>query len=143
MLAIDEAKLPPPKPATVAAASSRPYGTPGYSTAAANRHGTSSRAALTIVQLRPPNFVTANVYGSRSSAPTAVGSVVSRNFPAGSTWYSGPRKSTNTDHRLHTEKPTCSDMIEKTRFRRATPAPVRAQNAILRAPVVDPVPACG
>src|SRR5215475_12041156 len=129
MLAIDEAKLPPPKPATVAAASSRPYGTPGYSTAAANRHGTSSRAALTIVQLRPPNFVTANVYGSRSSAPTAVGSVVSRNFPAGSTWYSGPRKSTNTDHRLHTEKPTCSDMIEKTRFRRA--------------PVVDPVPACG
>src|SRR6266550_6575610 len=129
MLAIDEAKLPPPTPATAAAASNRPYGTPGCSTAAANRHGTSSRPALTIVQLRPPNFVTANVYGSRSTAPTAVGSVVSRNFPAGSMWYSGPRKSTNTDHRLHTENPMCSERIEKARFRRATLAPVRDQKA--------------
>ena len=36
------------------------------------------------VQLRPPNLATANVYGIRSTAPTSVGSAVSRNFPAGS-----------------------------------------------------------
>jgi len=35
-----------------------------------------------IVQLRPPKVATANVYGSRRPAPSAVGNAVSRNFSA-------------------------------------------------------------
>ena len=67
MLAIDDEKLPPPTPASIATASSVPNDTPGSSTSAVAVIGTSSSAALTIVQLRPPNFATANVYGSRST----------------------------------------------------------------------------
>ena len=61
-------------------------------------------------------------------APTAVGSVVSRNFCAGSKPYCGPRNSTKADHMLQMQKPTCSDRIEKTRLRRAMRSPVVAQN---------------
>src|SRR5690242_13790609 len=116
MLAIEEAKLPPPTPATAARIRRVVKETPGLTRTAADTAGISSSAALTIVQLRPPNLATAKVYGRRRAAPSAVGTVVSRNFPAGSTWYAGPRNSTSTDHRLHTENPMCSEKIEKTRL---------------------------
>ncbi len=83
MLAIDDEKLPPPTPATAATMSSVLNSTPGFSTIPASTQGTSSRADEKIVQLRPPNLATANVYGRRRKAPTAVGTVVSRNFCAG------------------------------------------------------------
>src|SRR5687768_13745640 len=38
------------------------------------------------------------------------------------------RNSTRTDHRLQTEKPMCSEKIEKNRLRRATGLPVDSQN---------------
>ena len=106
--------------------------------------GTSSSAALKIVQLRPPNRATANVYGSRSTAPTSAGTAVSRNLPAGSMPYAGPRNSTSTDHSVHTEKPMCSEKIEKIRLRRAIRrAGVLPELRVLRPPVVDPVAADG
>src|SRR5919197_1960568 len=127
MFVMDEAKFPPPTPATAATASSVLYETPGRRTNSASTHGTSSSEADTIVQLRPPNRATANVYGTRTAAPSAAGSVVSRNLPAASIPYAGPRNSTSTDHSVHTENPMCSEKMENTRFRRATRAPVRSQ----------------
>src|SRR5690242_10190585 len=105
MFVMDEAKLPPPTPAAAATSSSVPYETPGLSTSSASTHGISSSEALTIVQLRPPNLATASVYGTRTAEPSAAGSVVSRNLPAGSMPYAGPRNSTSTDHSVHTENP--------------------------------------
>src|SRR4051812_9612221 len=113
MLAIDEAKLPPPTPASAATRSSVAKDTPGRSTTKAVVAGIRSTRALKIVQLRPPNFATANVYGKRRAAPTAVGSVVSRNFCDGSRWYSGPRNSTSTAHNDQIEKPMCSRSEER------------------------------
>jgi hypothetical protein len=84
MLVIEEAKLPPPTPANSDTINSVLNDTPGLSTIAIMIDGTRSSNAATIVQLRPPNFPTANVYGSRSNAPTSVGAAVSRNFWAGS-----------------------------------------------------------
>src|ERR1700712_1144195 len=83
MLVIDDAKLPPPTPAMHATMSSVLYETPGFRTIAAVTVGTSSNDALTTVQFRPPKVATANVYGNRTNAPSAVGIVVSKNFPAG------------------------------------------------------------
>ena len=80
MLAIDEAKLPPPMPASSAAISAVENDTPGLSTNPANVHGTSNISTLKIVQLRPPNRATANVYGNRSMEPAAAGTAVRRNF---------------------------------------------------------------
>ena len=59
MLAIEDAKLPPPTPASAASTSSVSKETPGSSKTAAAIVGTSSRHALMTVQLRPPNFATA------------------------------------------------------------------------------------
>src|SRR5260370_13497504 len=42
--------------------------------------------------------------------------------------YFGPRKSTSTDHIVHTEKPLCSEKMEKLRLRRATADPMVVQN---------------
>src|SRR3954453_10860001 len=128
MLDIDDEKLPPPKPARVAAASIDPKATPGCRTRAAAAHGMSSSAAATIVQLRPPNLRTASVYGIRMKLPKAAGRVVRRNFWPASKPYSGPRNSTKTDHRLQMEKPTCSDRIEKMRLRLAMASPCSSQN---------------
>src|SRR6478735_10339072 len=89
--------------------------------------GMSSSSAEMMVQLRPPKVATANVYGSRSTAPSSVGSAVSRNLPAASMPYSGPRNSTSTDHIDQTEKPMCSEITEKTRFFLAIRAPFSAQ----------------
>src|SRR5258706_10777284 len=129
MFAIDEAKLPPPTPATAAAMSRVAKETPGLRMMPAKIVGTSSSRALKIVQLRPPKVATAKVYGRRSTAPTRVGALVRRNFCDGSRPYFGPRKSTKTDHRLQIEKPMCSERIDTTRLRRATFAPVRAQKS--------------
>src|SRR5947209_3985751 len=43
-------------------------------------------------------------------------------------WYFGPRNSTSADQRLQTEKPMCSEKIEKIRLRFATREPPLAQN---------------
>ena len=128
MLVIDEAKLPPPTPASSETANRVPNDTPGSSTIAIAMVGTSSSSAATMVQFRPPNTPTAKVYGIRSTAPTSVGSAVSRNFWAGSKPYSGPRKRTSTDQMLHTEKPMCSLSTEKIRLRRAMALPCVSQN---------------
>ena len=56
---------------------------------------------------------------NRSPAPTAAGVEVNRNLSAGVRPYSLPRNRTNTDHRLHTQNPMCSETIEKMRLRRA------------------------
>src|SRR5438552_15633062 len=119
MLAIDDEKLPPPTPAIAATISIVLNDTPGCSANAATIAGSSNSAALTIVQFRPPNFATANVYGSRKNEPTPAGTVVSRNFCDGSKPYSGPRNSTNTDHSVQIENPMCSDRMEKLKLRRA------------------------
>src|ERR1700739_712801 len=74
MLAIDEAKLPPPKPAVAAMAARTGNGIWGGLTAhASSRHGTTNSDAEMIVQLRPPKTGTAKVYGSLRNAPTPLG----------------------------------------------------------------------
>ena len=75
MLVIDEAKLPPPKPANAATTMKVVYDASGrFITHSVNSVGIRSSSALTIVQLRPPNFAGATVYGIRIAAPTSVGS---------------------------------------------------------------------
>ena len=73
-----EAKLPPPSPAVAATTSISQNGVSGRVTKKASAVvGMKSSSALTIVQLRPPNFGTANVYGKRISEPTRPGSATS------------------------------------------------------------------
>src|SRR5215204_3808621 len=80
MLAIDEAKLPPPTPAVAAMMMKTQYGVSGRCTTTVNRIvGRTSIRALNTAQLRPPNFGTANVYGRRSSEPTRLGTATSQN----------------------------------------------------------------
>ncbi len=127
MLVMEEAKLPPPMPAS--SPTSRKVGkeVPGSITAKAATVGTSSSPAETTVQLRPPKTATAKVYGTRTTAPTSVTRDVSRNLSAGVSPYSGPMKSTSTDHIVQTENPMCSERTEKNRFRRAVRSPVSRQ----------------
>src|SRR5690606_6233710 len=127
MLVMEEAKLPPPIPASRPTSRNVVKEVPGSITANAATVGTSSRAADTIVQFRPPKTATAKVYGTRTTAPTSVTTDVSRNLSAGVRPYSGPMKSTRTDHIVQTEKPMCSDRTEKRRLRRAIRCPVRVQ----------------
>ena len=61
MFVIDEAKLPPPTPAKTATTMNVVYEVPGCMTNAARIVGTSSSAALMIVQFRPPKTATAIV----------------------------------------------------------------------------------
>ena len=62
MFVIDEAKLPPPKPANAATKSITPNDVSGLLTAHARPvHGITRSSAETTVQLRPPNRGTANV----------------------------------------------------------------------------------
>lgn len=49
------------------------------------------------------------------------------NLSAGVRPYSGPMKSTSTDHRVQIENPMCSERTEKSRFRLATFSPVSFQ----------------
>ena len=74
MLVIDEAKLPPPKPANAATTMNVVYDVPGcFIKYSVSTVGMSSSSALTMVQLRPPNLAGAMVYGMRMNAPTSVG----------------------------------------------------------------------
>ena len=61
MLVIDEAKLPPPTPASAATSSRVLRETPGSSTSRVATVGTSRSSALKTVQLRPPKVATAKV----------------------------------------------------------------------------------
>ena len=131
MFAIELAKLPPPKPAVAAIRQKAQYGVSGRCTKKAkSRVGTSSSAALIIVQLRPPNLGTANVYGSRSSDPTRLGSATSTKSCCGVK--EKPICSRNAELTLQisqTEKPRCSAKIDQIRLRRATCRPPPSQNS--------------
>src|SRR3954449_9922156 len=75
-----EAKLPPPSPAVAATSSIIQNGVSGWVTKYASANvGMNRTAALKIVQLRPPNFVTAKVYGNRISEPISPGTAISWN----------------------------------------------------------------
>lgn len=128
MLVIEEAKLPPPIPVSAATATKVAYEVPGSITQNAASVGTSRLTALKTVQLRPPKRATAKVYGTRTSAPTRVAVEMRKNFPAGSTPYSGPMNRTITDHRVQMENPMCSESTENQRLRRATRSPFSRQN---------------
>jgi len=71
MLAIDEAKLPPPNPAVAATTIRVENGVSGWPrTQASASVGISRSSDDTTVQLRPPTMGTAKVYGMRRNAPT-------------------------------------------------------------------------
>src|SRR5271170_5351339 len=125
MLVIDDAKLPPPSPATPATTMKVVYDVPGWAMKkTVNAVGIASTSAENIVQLRPPNLATAKVYGIRRIAPTSVGTATRKNLPAASMWYTFcGMNSTITDQIDHTEKPTCSAKIDQIRLRRAIFAP--------------------
>src|SRR5919112_6350083 len=132
MFAIDEEKLPPPKPA-VAAHSARPHirvrclarpSQPLGTTSASRTTGMSSRLALVVVHARPPNLGTANVYGIRSVEPTRFGSAMSRNCSdSDSVKPALARLMTMIVHSTQIEKPRFSAKIERARFLRATRLP--------------------
>ena len=63
MFAIELAKLPPPKPAVAAITQKTQYGVSGslHDDTRRAASGSAAAPALIIVQLRPPNFGTANV----------------------------------------------------------------------------------
>src|SRR3954451_21134464 len=130
MFAIDDAKFPPPSPAVVAASTNIQYGVAGFSThAVMSASGTSSSADETVVQFRPPNRVTAAVYGIRIAEPTRLGSATSQNN--WSTVNRNPAAGRLTATALHSsqiENPMCSTTIDQIRLRRATRWPVAAQN---------------
>jgi hypothetical protein len=130
MFVILLAKFPPPTPAVAATMAISQNGVSGcvmkYDSPAV---GISSSSAETMVQFRPPNFGTANVYGSRSVAPTRLGSATSQN--SWSVEYPKPARGIETTtmlHSCHTEKPRNSAKIEGHRFRRAIARPFPAQN---------------
>ncbi len=134
MLVMEEAKLPPPMPASRPIQRKVSNDVPGFITANAATVGTRSRPAETIVQFRPPKTATAKVYGTRTTAPTSVTIEVSRNLSAGVSPYSGPMNSTSTDHSVQIENPMCSESTENTRFRRATFSPVSPRTSRPRDP---------
>src|SRR6266516_4052763 len=107
MLAMLEAKLPPPRPAAAATSRNTQYGVPRWPTAtASSSSGTTSTAAENTVQVRPPNRGTAKVYGSRSSAPTRFGTATSQNSCAVENPYPALFRLTATVlHSSHTENP--------------------------------------
>src|SRR5947209_2654544 len=122
MLAIEEAKLPPPKPAVAAMATSR--------------QGITNSIAEMVVQLRPPKTGTANVYGSRRKAPTPLGIATRHNAwlavsaqpdAAACPWGPAVMWTTTMLHNIQTLNPTCSAKMEKIRLRRAIGLPVDSQ----------------
>src|SRR4051794_22722326 len=130
MFVIEEAKLPPPTPANAAIAQKTQYGVPSWVTATGYPPaGPGGATAATAVQLRPAKTGTANVYGSRSSAPTRLGIATRTNSCCGVK--SNPAAARNAELTLqiiHTEKPRCSAKIDQSRLRRATRWPVSCQN---------------
>src|SRR5689334_18428304 len=125
MLAIELAKLPPPKPARAATKSMSPKGVSGLETHSARPVvGISRSRAETMVQLRPPKRGTMNVYGMRSVAPTRLGMEMSQKIsevlnvnPAAGSW------TTTIDHSCQTTKPRNSAKMDQLRLRRAMERP--------------------
>src|SRR5690242_17088222 len=114
MLVMLLAKLPPPTPAVAATSAISQNGVSGRAMKNASPPvGISSSIAETIVQFRPPNFGTANVYGNRSVAPTRLGSATSQNN--WSVVYVNPAFGIDTTtmlHSCHTENPRNSAKID-------------------------------
>src|SRR2546421_10372376 len=117
MFAIDDEKLPPPRPAVAAQATrihscvpwawaaSQPLGTRN----ASSEVGISSSDALTAVHARPPKRGMANVYGMRKNEPTTLGTKVRRNnSETDSEMPALPRFNTTIVQRTQTQKPMCS-----------------------------------
>src|SRR5215207_3787276 len=131
MFAIDEAKLPPPRPAVAAASSRAQYAVDGSETShASSSVGINSSSALTTVQVRPPKRAGAKVYGNRAVAPTSPGIDTSQNsWPVVSENPASLSLTATTLQSCQTEKPRNSAKIEKPRLRRATRAPVSAQKS--------------
>src|SRR5438132_4208535 len=129
MFAMLEAKLPPPSPAVEAASAISQKGVWGRCTRTARlAAGIRSRSALTTVQLRPPNFGTAKVYGKRMIDPTSPGTETSVKSCA--VVYLNPAAGSRVAamlHTSHTEKPMFSARIDQMRFRRAIDRPVASQ----------------
>src|SRR3954467_14216265 len=125
-----EAKLPPPNPAIAATSSIIQNGVSGRVTKYASADvGMNSTVALNIVQLRPPNFVTAKVYGNRISEPISPGNATSWN--SSSVVYGNPACGSLVATILQTsqiEKPRCSATIDQIRLRRAIRLPRVSQN---------------
>src|SRR5690606_35394947 len=79
MLAIDEAKLPPPSPARAAITNSTGDGVSGrFRQSARPTVGSNYSSAETTIQYRPPKRPTMKVYGNRMVAPTRLGSEISQ-----------------------------------------------------------------
>src|SRR5690606_27297975 len=143
MLAIDEEKLPPPKPASAASSMNTHIGVPGWLTNQARpRVGISSIAALKAVKARPPKRGMAKVYGMRSAAPTRVGVEVSSRAlltAVGLPWPRPSRKEkpaapmlvTTVPQMTQTLKPRFSAKTEKLRFFLAVRFPPDSQNSVL------------
>jgi len=125
MLAMDEAKLPPPTPARAAIPNSATNGSSGLLTAQTRpKAGRSNSSAEITVQLRPPKTGTAKVYGMRRVAPTRLGTDTSQNI-----WSTVSAKpalfscGTTMLHRAHTANPRNSAKIDQIRLRRAMSRP--------------------
>src|SRR3954470_20151299 len=138
MFAIDEEKLPPPKPAVAAHSASThicvlwlcPASQPLGTTIASRSVGMSSSDALIPVHARPPNRGTANVYGIRSVEPTRFGSAMRRNCSeSDSVKPALARLMTTIVQSTQIEKPRCSAKIEKPRFFLAIRLPRARQKA--------------
>src|SRR3954467_9844654 len=121
MLVIDDAKLPPPKPASAAHTRYGHSGRPG----GASSHivptvGISSTNAENTVQLRPPKVAVASVYGIRRHAPTSDAVAPGRNLsPAEKPYPDSGMTTTSTDQIDQIEKPMCSATTDQIRLRRA------------------------
>src|SRR6476646_7834175 len=90
--------------------------------------GMNSTAALKMVQLRPPNVVTAKVYGNRISELISPGTATS--WKSWSVVNGKPSAGSLVATMLQisqTEKPMCSATIDQIRLRRATNLPVEFQ----------------
>src|ERR1700675_49276 len=99
MFVIEDAKLPPPRPASAAHTRYGHSGKPGLaSSSRVPIVGINSANAENMVQLRPPNLAVANVYGKRRHAPTKVAVAPSRNLsPAEKPYTDAGMNSTITD----------------------------------------------
>src|SRR5712692_5781203 len=97
---------------------------------ASNPAGITRARALATVQLRPPKRATANVYGTRSVAPTSVGIATSVKSCDVEKWKPALfRLTAVTLHSTQTEKARNSAKIENVMLRRATLLPWASQNA--------------
>ena len=113
--------MPPPNPASAAHTRYGQSGKPGLANnSSVPTVGSNSTSAEKIVQLRPPNFAVAKVYGKRRQPPTSVAVAPSKNLsPAENPYTDAGMKSTITDQIDQIEKPTCSAATDQIRLRLA------------------------